>query len=174
MWNKDLQRHTNQNQDPFLLQEEKDIFLLSILFHCVCVDVMKGYSSHHHHCVMDEMQTQNARCENVINVWLLAWRKLGAKGQGWADGPMLRSRFKRSSLRTPLAAIAAPGGTMGGSEVSYSSKTADLALTLRWPDCVQLFSGRGFLIAPSINLQEEKGGVRWGLLRSGRKQEWNY
>lgn len=97
-----------------MLQEEEDILLLSILFHCVCVDVMKGYSSHHHHCVMDEMQTQNARCENVRNMWLLAWRKLGAKGQGWANGPMLRSRFKRSSLRTPLAAIAVPGGTMGG------------------------------------------------------------
>lgn len=70
---------------------------------------------------------------------------------------MLRSRFRRSSPRTPLAAIAAPGGTTGGSEVGHSSESPDLTVTLRWPDCVQLSSGRSFLITPSINLQEEMG-----------------
>lgn len=48
---------------------------------------------------------------------------------------MLRSRFRRSSLETPLAAIAAPGGIMKGSEVGYSSKTADLTVTLCCSDC---------------------------------------
>lgn len=106
----------------------------------------------------DEMQIWNVRCKNVRNVWLLAQRKLGAKGQRWCSGPMLRSRFRRSSFGTPLAAIAAPGGTMKGSEVGHSSETADLAVTLWWPDCVQLSSGVGFLITPFINLREEKRG----------------
>ena len=100
---------------------------------------------------------------DVRNVWLLAQRKLGAKGQGWCNGPMLRSRFRRSSFGTPLAAIAAPGGTMKGSEVGHSSETVDLSVTLCWPDCVQLCSVLGFLIAPFIDLWEEKevggGGV---------------
>ncbi len=46
----------------------------------------------------------------------------------------------------------------GGSEVGHSSETADLAVTLHWPDCVPLSCGLGFLLAPSINLRAEKGG----------------
>lgn len=101
-------------------------------------------------CMVDEMQTWNIRYKNVRNVWLLAQSKLGAKGQGWCNGPMLRSRFRRSSFGIPLAAITLPGGTMMGSEVGHSSETADLAVSLCWPDCVQLSSGLGFLI-PALN-----------------------
>lgn len=48
---------------------------------------------------------------------------------------MLRSRFRRSSLETPLAAIAAPGGTVKGSEVGHSSEATDLAVTPSCLDC---------------------------------------
>lgn len=78
-------------------------------------NVMISFSHHQkgHICFVEVDPAKMVRCKNVRNVRFLALRGNG-EGQGWVSGPMLRSRFRRSSFRAPLAAIAAPGGTVEG------------------------------------------------------------
>lgn len=89
----------------------------------------------------------------------------GSAGQGWGRVPMLSSRFRWSS---PSQRQLAP---WGGGQRSDTFQKMLTSPWLCWPDCVQLSSGMGFFIAPTIDLQQENGGG-WGGV--GRKPKRNY